>query len=262
MTADSTPWISGVGLHSGTPCRLRAHVDGDPAAPVTFLAEGEPIPATIASVVSTSRCTTLGVGEARISMVEHFAAACAATGHWRGVIVEVEGPELPALDGSAAPWIEVLDSLERHSPPAPHLLANPVRVDHDGAFVAAAPGPIGWDVEVEFPHPAIGRQRWVGGPADLEEVWSARTPGFLSEARKLRSRGLALGAGVENAQVYTAERALQRPRGGVDEPVRHKVLDLIGDLWLLGRPLQATVTARRSSHRLHIELSRVLMLEP
>lgn len=240
---------------------MRVHLDDDPVAPVTFLADGHPIPATIGNVVSTSRCTTLGDGAATISMVEHFAAACAATGHWRGVLVEVEGPELPALDGSAAPWIEVLDSLERHALPAPHRLAAPVRVDHDGAFVAAAPGPIAWDVEIEFPHPAIGRQRWVGRPADLGEVWSARTPGFVAEARNLRRRGLALGAGLENAQVYTAERALQRPRGGIDEPVRHKVLDLIGDLWLLGRPLVASVTARRSSHRLHVELSRALMLE-
>ena len=262
MSAEPTPWIGGVGLHSGTPCRLRVHLDGDPAAHVTFLTEGGPIPATLAAVLSTSRCTTLGAGTATLATVEHLAAACAATGHWRGLVIEVEGPEVPALDGSAAPWIEMLEDLERRSTPAPLRPARAVRVGGDTAYVEAAPGPVRWDVEIEFDHPAIGRQRWTGGPADLKAVWCARTPGFLSEATSLRRRGLALGAGAENALVYTPDRALRPHRGGVDEPARHKVLDLIGDLWLLGRPLAAAVRASRSSHRLHVELARALAAEP
>ncbi|HZW28996.1 MAG TPA: UDP-3-O-acyl-N-acetylglucosamine deacetylase, partial [Trueperaceae bacterium] len=114
------------------------------------------------------------------------------------------------------------------------------------------------DVSIDFAHHAIGRQRWVGGPDDYHQLAAARTFGLLREAEALRARGLVRGASLEHAIVFADDGPL-RPLRFPDEPVRHKALDAIGDLALLGRPLRAHVTLQRGSHSLHHALmSRLL----
>jgi UDP-3-O-[3-hydroxymyristoyl] N-acetylglucosamine deacetylase len=251
--------IEGVGIHGGNTCRVRLH-RGE--GPLRFRRGSVEIPARLDCVASTERCVVLASGDARVATVEHLLAALRVAGFWSDVVVEVDGDELPILDGSARPWLEEIERLGDPPPaPEPLTLTRPVTVSDGASQAAASPGPARLDVSVEFPHPAIGRQNWSGGSESWEELLDARTFGFLAELRSLRQAGLASGAGTENAIVFD-ERGSLGPLRHVDEPVRHKALDLLGDLALLGRPLSATVRVNRGSHRLHVQLMRHLLRIP
>jgi UDP-3-O-[3-hydroxymyristoyl] N-acetylglucosamine deacetylase len=251
--------IAGVGIHSGTTSRVRLHCS---EGPLRFRRGTTEIPAEVDRVASTNRCVVLAAGTARVATVEHLLAALISSGFWSGVLIEVEGDELPILDGSAGPWLEEIVGLgEPPAAPEPLTLTHPTRVALGASIAEAAPGPSGLDVNVEYAHPAIGRQRWAGGPDRWSELLHARTFGFLSELQALREAGLASGAGTGNAIVFDESGPLG-PLRHVDEPVRHKALDLLGDLALLGRPLRATVRVSRGSHGLHVELMRHLLRDP
>jgi UDP-3-O-[3-hydroxymyristoyl] N-acetylglucosamine deacetylase len=243
--------VVGVGIHSGKRCRVRLHrAEG----PLRFRRGAAEIPARVESVVSTERCVVLSEKAARVATVEHLLAALSAAGHWTGVVVEADAEELPILDGSALPWDEEIERLGApEAAPEPLSTADPVRFRSGESVAELLPGPPRLDVSVDFPHPAIGRQSWSGGPESWHEVLGARTFGFLAELDSLRTAGLASGAGTENAIVFDDSGPLG-PLRYVDEPVRHKALDLLGDLALLGRPLHATVRVERGSHRLHLNL--------
>lgn len=214
-------------------------------------------------MVSTERCVVLAAGAARVATVEHLLAALALAGFWSGVVVEADSDELPILDGSAVPWSEEIAGLgEPPVAPAPIEPAQPLSVSLGSASAELIPGASALDVSVEYPHPAIGRQRWYGGPECWHELLDARTFGFLAELQTLHAAGLAAGADTENAIVFDDDGPL-RPLRHVDEPVRHKALDLLGDMALLGRPLSAEVRVYRGSHRLHVNLMRhLLRLQP
>jgi UDP-3-O-[3-hydroxymyristoyl] N-acetylglucosamine deacetylase len=212
-----------------------------------------------------ARATTLvdpASGEA-LSGVEHLMAALAGLGLW-DVLIVPEGDEVPVLDGSAGPFARALAASAAPSPPAGHLeLAGVVRVGGERASIEARPArQLAIDVEIAFDHPAVGRQtfRWEPLRGDfITQLAPARTFGFLEEARALRARGLAAGAGLDCAVVFGPGGALN-PEGlrFADEPVRHKTLDLVGDLALLGGPLRASVRASRPSHELNHELVRAV----
>lgn len=246
---------SGIGIHSGTPCSVALH----PASgPVRFLRNGVEIPANVEAVASTDRCTTLAHDGERVAMVEHLLSALHVMGWWRDLVVEVSAVELPIMDGSAEPWLESIEALGEPPPaPDPLVLEHPVAVERGSSTIRATPGAPSLCCEIEFEHPAIGRQQWCGGPGQYQGLLSARTFGLLAEAEALRQAGLARGAGPDNVVVFDDEG----PVGGVrtpDEPVRHKALDLLGDLYLLGRPLHGHVVANRASHALHVALVRDL----
>lgn len=251
-----TTTVSGWALHGGHASRVTLHrTEG----PVRFRRAGVTIPARYDRVVASERCTVLGEGGARVALVEHLLAALRIAGFWRGVEIEAEADELPILDGSAAPWLEPIATLGA-PPPAPAGL-RPTRAFgfRSGASeLLLEPGPERLCAEIHFDHPAIGHQRWCGGPDAYAELLDARTFGFLREAEALRASGLAGGASLENAIVFDGEGPL-RPLRRPDEPVRHKALDALGDLFLLGRPLDAGLTVRRGSHRTHLDFMRDLV---
>ena len=241
--------VEGVGIHSGRTCRVRLH---RATGAIRFRRGASEIPADVRHVVATERCTTLGRDGHRVAMVEHLLAGLRIAGWWRNVIVEVDADELPILDGSAAPWHEAIAELGT-PPPAPPSLhpETPITVGRGESSMVWEPGPERVCAEIAFDHPAIGHQAWCGAPEDLTDVVFARTFGFLADADTLRRNGLALGASTERAIVF-AETGPLEPLRVPDEPVRHKVLDLVGDLALLGRPLGGSITAIRGSHALHI----------
>lgn len=228
--------------------------------PLRFRAGAATFAADVAHVVDTERCTVLGAGGARVAVVEHLLAACHALGFWSGLVIEVDGDELPILDGSAAPWFEALSALGPPPPaPAPWPIARAVRWrsgPHARASeVDMAPGEPLLEVSIDFEHPAIGRQRWRGGPADYAALLPARTFGFARELVALQARGLAEGARPGSGILFTDD-GTSDPLRSPDEPVRHKALDALGDLALLGRPLAGRVRIHRGSHRAHLDAMR------
>lgn len=235
---------SGVGLHAGRPCRaeLRPAASGHGVRVNGVRAE-------VSAVTDARLGTTLG----RIGTVEHLLAALYALGV-DDVDVRVMGDEVPILDGSAAPWT-ALELTEQVGPRPVLRPTAPVEVRAGDAFVRLEPADaLRLDVSVEFP--GVGIQRFV--TSDPRECLDARTFGYASDANVLHSTGRALGATHENVLVLGDDG---EPLGRAgwrhpDELARHKCVDLLGDLALLGRPLVARVTASRAGHALHHALVR------
>jgi UDP-3-O-[3-hydroxymyristoyl] N-acetylglucosamine deacetylase len=259
---------TGIGLHTGKP----VHLVLKPAAAGTGLlfvrtdlTGGGRIPARAEWVVDTTLATTLASGAARISTVEHLLSALRAMGV-DNCTIEVSGPELPIMDGSAAPFIYLIEQAGLRSQRRMRrrlVIRKPIAVREGDRWVRALPSR-GFKVSmsVDFDHPAVGHQSldsFVLTPERFaRDIAPARTFGFLSDVQKLQANGLALGGSLMNAVVLDERTVLNRE--GLrfpDEFVRHKVLDLIGDLSLLGLPLQAHIKASRSGHSLH----RALMAE-
>lgn len=268
LTLARTVRVEGIALHSG----VRSRVELKPAPAhhgIVFVRTDLPgspgIPARVQKVGKARLATRLQVGEAAVVTVEHLLAALAARGihHAR---VEVHGPELPILDGSAMPWLRMLEDagLRNLQTPQPVLrLTRPVSVRDGRRWMRAVPATgLLLDVTLDFAETSIGTQRVVWrhaiGRFRAELAW-ARTFAFLRDVNFMRSKNLAMGGGLDNAIVFTDTgvldpRALKTP----DEPARHKALDLLGDLSLLGAPLQARVTAVRPGHALTAALMHAL----
>ncbi len=217
------------------------------------------IPARPESVVSTERATSLSGNGARAATVEHLLAALQGLGV-DNVRAEIDGPEIPALDGSAAPWVEFLREAglrEQEAPRRRLVLDRVVEACHGTGWIRAEPC-AGFRVSyaIAYPHPAVGRQELTidGDDAALfaREIAPARTFAFESDLRGLLDAGLARGGSLASA-ILLDEGGVVNP-GGLrfpDEFVRHKILDLLGDLALLGARLRAHVRVERGGHRLH-----------
>ena len=255
-------WVRGVGVHSGLAVGARLQrVDADAA--IAFRRRDVRIEAHARNVVATPSCTVLGVGEARIAVVEHLLAALRFAGFWRGVEIEVDGDELPILDGSAAPWLDAIGALGTPpAAPAPLAPRRSLEIERAGGRATVEPGDAALDVTIDFAHPAIGRQTWSADPNDLRrltaELADARTFGFLDQVEALRAAGRARGASLENAIVF-GDAAPLRPLRHDDEPVRHKALDALGDLALVQAPVRAAIRIERGSHELHVALAHALL---
>lgn len=250
--------VEGVAIHSGERSRVRLlREDG----PIRFVRRGVRIDAVVEHVVGTDHATSLGAEGERVHLVEHLLAALRLAGFWHGVTIVAEADELPILDGSAAPWQAAIAELGAPPPPPPPIVPEaPVVVERGVASARIDPGASMLCCTIDFPHPAIGRQRWCGPPARFDELRDARTFGFLRDAVSLRQRGLALGATSAHAIVFGDDGPLS-PLRHPDEPVRHKALDAIGDLVLLGAPIAAHVAIERGSHALHLELMQAMAKE-
>jgi len=248
--------ISGHGLHTGAPSWVHLHpADGE----VRFRRGRQEIPAHVDFVVNTLRGTTLGAGGYQVATTEHLLAALHVRGWWRGLVIEVSADELPILDGSAAPWLGLVDALGPPPPPPEGFqIASPLSLQLGETQLKLSPGSPSLCAEIAFAHPAILTQRWCGPPERYAELLSARTFGFLSDLEELRARGLATAASLENAIVFGSEGPLS-PLRFADEPVRHKALDALGDLYLLGRPLLGALEVVRGSHHAHVHLVRTLL---
>ncbi len=261
--------LEGIGLHTGRAVRLTLR-PAPPGSGVTFrrvdLPGAPEVPARVESVVDTRRATVLGRGEARVSTVEHLLSAL----HGLGVdnaLVEVDAEEVPAADGSALPFCQLIAQagLQEQEAVRPlQELTKPVWVAEGGALLSAVPAPAGvFTVRVIFTndrrHPALTDQLWEGSidpERYQQEIAPARTFGFLSELEALRQAGLGLGATPENA-IAIGDEGVLTPLRFPDELVRHKVLDLVGDLSLVG-PFSAHLVGIRTSHRLNHRLAQEL----
>jgi UDP-3-O-[3-hydroxymyristoyl] N-acetylglucosamine deacetylase len=266
-TLRTTVSIDGVGLHSGHPAR--AHFHPAPADHgLVFVRRDhsdQPVPADLESASTFDYATTLRRGEASIGTVEHVLAAAAGLG-LDNCLIEIEGPEVPILDGSALPFVRLFHAagFERQEGRVqPLTFDRPVELLRDGKRVAYEPGGPGLTIvyEIDFPHPFVGQQALtftLRAEEFASRIAPARTFGFARDVAELRARGLARGGSLHNAVVLDDTGILSGPLRFRDEFVRHKVLDLIGDLALLGRPLQGTIHARKAGHAVHIEFARAL----
>lgn len=260
--------IEGVGLHSGAVSRVRLAPASRPGfwvgwldaadAPLQRLEPGQ--------VCETTLCTALNLGGRRLATVEHLLAALAGTGLTQATIW-VDGPELPLLDGSALPWVHLIAEagLRQLGPRAAvPRLDRPLTLQDGSSFVTALPAAgLHLGAAIDFDQPAIGRQVLalaLSPRTFVAEIAPARTFGLLSQVEQLRAAGLIRGGALDNALVCDGERWLNPPLRFADEPVRHKILDLLGDLALVGLP-QAQVFAYRGSHRLHTDLAAALERE-
>jgi UDP-3-O-[3-hydroxymyristoyl] N-acetylglucosamine deacetylase len=264
---------TGVGLHSATPVQLtlfpaRANsgivfVRTDLAVPVEILARSS-------EVSSTALATTLGRSAVSVGTVEHLMAALYGLGI-DNVRVEVDGPELPVMDGSAASFVYLIRSAGIFSQ---RELRNVLRVQRrlevvDGErHISVEPSrDFRVSYAVEFEHPAIRRQEFHMDPVDADrfeyDISAARTFGFLNDVTGLWGAGYARGGSLDNTVVLDDERVLNAD--GLrweDEFVRHKVLDLFGDLALLGMSIQGHVRVERGGHSLHQKLVAAILANP
>jgi UDP-3-O-[3-hydroxymyristoyl] N-acetylglucosamine deacetylase len=259
----------GVGLHGGEHTQVRlqtSEVPGywvgwldDPQLPLLRLEPGQ--------VSDTQLCTALRLGQRRLATVEHLLAALAGCGVSQAQIL-VQGEEIPLLDGSGLPWVEAIAEAglrclgPRQLPPP---LAEPIVLSQGLSFITALPAEdLLLGAAIEFPQAAIGRQLYslaLTPESFVREIAPARTFGFRDQVEALRAAGLIRGGGLDNALVCDGERWLNPPLRFADEPVRHKLLDLLGDLALAGLPL-AQVFAYRGSHGLHTALAAALSSAP
>jgi UDP-3-O-[3-hydroxymyristoyl] N-acetylglucosamine deacetylase len=259
--------IEGVGLHSGHPVRARfcPAPAGHGIVFVRLDHPETPIPGRIESASTFDFATTLAVGGVSVGTVEHVLSAAFGEG-LDNCRIELDGPELPILDGSALPFVRLFHAagFERLDVPVTTLaVSRPVEVSRDGRSVVFRPDGPGLTItyEIDFPHPVVGRQELTVAIRPEEystRIAPARTFGFARDVEAMRARGLARGGSLHNAVVLDEEGVLSGPLRFRDEFVRHKVLDLLGDLALLGATLDGHILARRAGHAMHIEFARAL----
>lgn len=246
--------FEGVGLHTGVPCRIEVR----PAAANTgllFVTGGREIPALAEYVVETARATVVGKDGVTISTIEHLLAALFGLGI-ANAYIHVDGPEIPVADGSAKTWVECITAAGITAQPEirnRYVPASPTFVrDGERTLIVLPATHFRVKFLADFA-PPIGTQYFDGEMTPelfTAEIASARTFGYLHEVQALLDRGLAKGGTLENALVFAPEGPLQEMRWP-NEPVRHKVLDLVGDLALLGAWPQCEVIAVKSGHKLH-----------
>ena len=257
--------LEGVGLHLGLPCRLtfRPAPSGHGIAFARRDRPGEPrIPASVDRAVQSERRTQLGDGPGGLHTVEHVLAAVAGA-QVDDILIEMDAPEPPILDGSARPFLDALHSagVVEHSGTADYLcLREPVRViDGESVYEAYPANDLRVEVTIDFPHPLIGRQRgeYVVTPSSFaEQLAPARTFGFLREVEALRAKGLIQGASTSNAVVLDDTGVVDTVLRWPDEFVRHKAMDCVGDLALAGSRVRARIVATKPSHRGTVTLVR------
>src|SRR5581483_5961781 len=210
--------------------------------------------------------TTIGAAGVQIQTVEHLLAAVRGLGI-DNLLIELDGPELPAMDGSAAPFVALLYAAGRESQVAvrrpPLRVLEPIRVGDEHRWLQIGPASeLRISYTLDHEHPAVGVQVASFVPTErvfVEELAPARTYGFLKDLELLRQQGLALGGSLANAVVVGHERVLNGTLRFRDEFVRHKILHVVGDLALVGRPVIGHVVARNAGHALNHLLVRELV---
>ena len=254
-------------MHSGHPAK--AHFRPAPVDHgLVFLRRehpDRPVPARLESASTFDYATTLKNDGVSIGTVEHVLSAAAGVG-LHNCLIEIEGPEVPILDGSALPFVRLFHAAGFERQDAliePMVLPEPVEVTREDRRVYYEPdGPaLTITYEIDFPHPIVGRQEltFVFKPEEFaSRISPARTFGFAREIEVLRARGLVRGGSLHNAVVLDDAGIISGPLRFRDEFVRHKILDLLGDLALLGRPLYGRIHARKAGHALHIDFARAL----
>lgn len=263
--------ISGVGLHSGAPVRLRIS-PAPPATGIVFVRTDLNhfrIPASWEYVARVSYATSLMRGSVLISTTEHLLSVFYSMGI-DNALVELDNLELPILDGSGAPFIDLLHEagIQTYRRQRRYVrIVKPVHVQTNGKSVAILPADqFELSCHIFFDHQLVGEQslELEVTPANYaSEIAPARTFGFEYELDAMRDMGLIRGASIDNAVCFTRTEVANP--GGLrfpDEPCRHKALDLIGDLALIGRPLLGRVVADKAGHAMHAQLVKRIMSDP
>lgn len=285
QTLRTTIGCVGVGLHSGVKSALTLH-PAEVDSGIRFQRKDRPcdppIEARFDQVCDTTMCTMIGQRDgAVVSTIEHLMAALAAL-EIDNVLVEVDGPEVPILDGSAQPfvfliecagitvqdrprrWIEILRPIHVTAHGKSARLEPMDKIAHGVGAMSARQFEV--DCRIEFDHPLIKSQALVHRQTPERfktDIAGARTFGFAERVDELWSRGLALGGSLKNAVVVSQDKVLND--GGLrfeDEFVRHKVLDCIGDLYLAGSPIVGRFVGECSGHAMHNKLLRALFADP
>jgi UDP-3-O-[3-hydroxymyristoyl] N-acetylglucosamine deacetylase len=261
--------LSGNGLHGDLPCTVVLR-PAEHASGIVFrhLPSGVEIPARAEFVGDCSLATTLTRGGIRLQTVEHLLSALMGL-EIDHLTVELTGTELPILDGSAGPWVRAIQEAGIRQMAlwsrAMRIL-RPVEVQSGDKWMRISPfHGLRVAYTIDFDHPAIGRQSrelTLTPEKYVRELGRARTFCLEQDIEYMHARGLAKGGSLENAVVFSPEGPLNDSLRYEDEAVRHKILDLLGDLKLLGAPLAGFVEAHRAGHALHVELARAILATP
>jgi len=262
----------GIGLHSGKKVTLRirpASIDTGIVFVRTDLAGKPEIKATVENVVDTSYATTVGINDARVSTIEHLMASFAGLGI-DNAIVEVDAPEIPIMDGSAAPFLFLLKSAGIRTQDASKtfmVIKKPIRVEGSGGHASFLPSrELKLSCGIDFGHTMLKKQSLRLKFSDTmfeKELSRARTFCFLKEVDALREQGLIRGGSLDSAVVIDDFRVVNKE--GLryeDEFVRHKALDALGDISLLGMPVIGTLDTYKSGHTLNHLLTKEVLANP
>ncbi len=257
----------GVGLHRGEEGQVRLSPSDKPGFHVYWKDSHErPFTININQALDSQLCTTLEFGHRRLSTVEHLLAALAGCGLTH-VELEVFGEEIPLLDGSSLCWVEAIGEAGLKPAKTPRLelpdFKRPLIFNRGNSVITATPAEkftlVGM---IDFPsYPVIGKQMLrieLTPQKFVQEIAPARTFGFLNQLEQLRDAGLIKGGSLENALICDTHKWINPPLRFQDEPIRHKILDLIGDLALVGFP-KAQIIVYKGSHGLHTDLAAALI---
>ncbi|HVT43110.1 MAG TPA: UDP-3-O-acyl-N-acetylglucosamine deacetylase [Thermoanaerobaculia bacterium] len=262
--------IEGIGLHSGihTRIELRPAVPGNGIVFVRTDLNDLRIPALQSSTTALDHATTVGKDDVSIGTVEHLLSAIIASGI-TDLDILISGAEVPIIDGSALPFIHLVQAAgveELGEKIAVLRIKRPIEVTDGEKSIRIAPSNrLSLNYRIDFSHPLIRRQsiRFVfDRESFIRKIAPARTFGFLRDVEHLRAAGLARGGSIENCIVLDDQGVVSGGLRFRDEFVRHKVLDLLGDLALLGRPLVGEITANRAGHALHSKFVATLLASP
>lgn len=267
--------FKGIGVHSGQPVSMTL-LPADANTGIVFnitcpkTGETEDIPATLASIGATDLCTVLGeMGGIYIATVEHLMAALRAL-NVDNAVVEIDGNEVPVMDGSSRPFVEAINQvgLRKLSAPRYYIRVNkPVRVDMGASWGEFVPhAGTRFEVEIDFDSEAIGNQTYCSELTPktfANQLCGARTFGFMKDVERLWAAGYALGSSLENSVVIGDDNRIINPEGlrYVDEFVRHKTLDAIGDLALAGAPILGCYRSYRGGHKLNSLVLKALLAD-
>jgi UDP-3-O-[3-hydroxymyristoyl] N-acetylglucosamine deacetylase/3-hydroxyacyl-[acyl-carrier-protein] dehydratase len=266
-TIEGTAEISGVGLHTGATTRVTLQ-PGTAERGVRFRRTDLPscpeIPARVAEVEATERRTAIGRGDTTIHTVEHLLAAVAAL-DLDDLLIDLDGPEPPILDGSFVPWLDALEGAgvrELAGEPTTYRVTRPFAISEGEASYVVSPAEgLRLTTTIEWDHPLIGRQTgcWdINRASFRQDIARARTFGFTHEVDALQGRGLLKGGSMESAVVLSDTGVVGGELRWPDEFVRHKAGDILGDLALVGGRVRAHVVANRPSHQGNVAVARMI----
>lgn len=264
-TLQTLATCKGTGIHTGQSVKMALH-PAPANSGVVFkridLPSAPTIEAKPAHVVDVHHATTIGKDGMKVRTIEHLMAAFAGTG-LDNVLVELDGEEVPVMDGSAAPFVELIRKagLKRQMVARTYLkIKERLVVETERSSIQIVPSKrLQVIYTMRFDHPLLGEQSAafnITREMFAREIASCRTYGFLKDIEELRRRNLGLGGSFDNAIVIGEGGVLNGDLRFRDELVRHKVLDLLGDLYLLGRPVVGTIIAHGAGHHLHTRLVR------
>lgn len=264
--------LSGIGLHSGEAATLTLHPAPVDTGVVFYQKTTNAIhscPAYINHLRPMELCTTIGLNGFQIQTVEHLLSALAGL-EIDNVYLELDGTEIPAVDGSAAPFVNLIQSvgaIDQDQPRTYLKIVRPLTVGNDSRSLTVYPSALSKiSYSIDYPHPLIQHQSYVHDCSVAEfqkNIAGARTFAFRHEVELLWARGLGIGGSLDNTLVLSETGLMNE--GGFrfhDECVRHKVLDLIGDLSLLGIPVIGHFVAHRAGHSVHAQMVKAILDNP